>query len=63
MRPTSDATVELAWAELLETDRLHRYYGYLSHRLEKISTWLMVVATFCSGSAFFAFVIRAEFLW
>ena len=45
-------TVNLVWDGLLEADRLHRYYGYLTERLEKITLASIILATaFSSGAA------------
>ena len=56
MERASDQTVELVWNDLLGADRLHRYYGYLTQRLERINSMAMVTASFCSGGAFFVFL-------
>ena len=63
MEQSSETTVELVWNDLVGTDRLHRYYGYLTERLEKTSAWLMVIASFCSGGAFFAFLSGLKDPW
>lgn len=38
-QPTDD-TVRLIWNELVESDRMCRYYGYLAHRLKKLDELL-----------------------
>ena len=56
MDRASDQTVELVWNDLLGADRLHRYYGYLTQRLERINSMAMVIASFCAAGAFFVFL-------
>lgn len=63
MKQASERTVELVWNDLVGTDRVHRYYGYLTQRLEKTTAWLMVIASFCSGGAFFAFLSGLKDPW
>lgn len=41
MQPTDD-TVRLIWEEVVDSDRMCRYYGYLSQRLNRVSELLAV---------------------
>ena len=38
----TDETVRLVWEELVETDRMCRYYGYLAHRLNRLGELLAI---------------------
>ena len=40
----SDETVRMVWEGMVEADRLSRYYGYLAHRLKRLSELLPVAA-------------------
>ena len=42
-QPT-DETVRMVWEGMVEADRLSRYYGYLAHRLKRLSELLQVAA-------------------
>ncbi len=51
MMPPTDDTVRLIWDEVVDSDRMCRYYGYLSHRLNRVSEVLAVgTAGAASGS-------------
>lgn len=41
MQPTDD-TVRLIWEEVVDSDRMCRYYGYLSQRLSRVSQLLAI---------------------
>ena len=41
MQPT-DETVRLIWEGMIDADRLSRYYGYLAHRLKRLSELLSI---------------------
>ena len=52
MKATDD-TVRLIWEEVLESDRMCRYYGYLAVRMSLVSNALLVgVVAGSSGAAF-----------
>ena len=52
MADSHSETVKLVWDGLLAAERLHRYYGYLTERLEQINSILLVLASaFSSGAA------------
>ena len=35
-------TVQLVWDELVETDRMYRFYGFLSQRLDRMGDLLQI---------------------
>ena len=59
----SDATVRLVWEGLLGTDRVHRYYGYLSHHLEQKHSRLTLLAALSSFAAFAGFLVKLPAPW
>lgn len=38
----SDETVRQVWEDLVETDRMARYYGYLAQRLDRLGDLLQI---------------------
>ena len=56
-------TIELVWNDMVGADRLHRYYGYLTQRLEKTAAWLLLMASLCSGGACIAFLSGLGHPW
>ena len=44
MTSPTDDTVRLIWDELVDSDRMCRYYGYLAHRLKRLGELLQVAA-------------------
>ncbi|MDE0166386.1 MAG: hypothetical protein OXL36_14935 [Bryobacterales bacterium] len=47
IEPT-DETRRLVWDELVDSDRMCRYYGYLTHRLRNLEQLLQFVAVFAA---------------
>lgn len=47
IEPT-DETQQLVWDELVDCDRMCRYYGYLTHRLRNLEQLLQFVAVFAA---------------
>ena len=54
----TDETVRLIWEELVDSDRMCRYYGYLSHRLNRLSELLAIGTIGAASGAFFALLYR-----
>ena len=48
MTQTTDETVRLIWEGVIDADRLSRYYGYLAHRLSRLSELLSIGIVTCS---------------
>ena len=48
----TDETVRLVWDELVETDRMCRYYGYLSQRLDRLGDLLQIGSVSAASGAF-----------
>ena len=48
----TDETVRLIWEELVEADRMCRYYGYLSQRLDRLGDLLQMGSVGAASGAF-----------
>ena len=48
MTPPTDETVRLIREEVIDADRLSRYYGYLAQRLRRLGELLGTVTVCCS---------------
>lgn len=48
----TDETVRLVWEELVESDRMCRYYGYLSQRLDRLGDLLQIGSVSAASGAF-----------
>lgn len=47
----SDDTVGLIWREMVDTDRMHRYYGYLAQRLDRLGDLLQIASIGAASGA------------
>ena len=54
----TDETVQLVWDELVETDRMCRYYGYLSQRLDRLGDRLQIGSVGAATCAFVALLAQ-----
>lgn len=48
----TDETVRLVWDEMVETDRMCRYYGYLSQRLDRLGDLLQIGSVSAASGTF-----------
>ena len=62
MTSPTDDTVRLIWNELVDSDRMCRYYGYLAHRLRRLDD-LLVFATVVGAIIACASVVLRPPLW
>jgi hypothetical protein len=53
-------SVRQAWDGLLEADRLHRYYGYLAHKLEATNLRLSLATSILTSGAFLALMTDSD---
>lgn len=54
----SDNSVALIWHEMVDTDRMCRYYGYLSRRLHRLGDMLRVGSIGAASGAVVSWLSR-----
>ena len=58
----SDETRRLVWDELVDSDRMCRYYGCLTLRFRKLDQLLQFIAVFAAFSALSGVVLRLQWM-
>ena len=58
----SDETRRLVWDELVDSDRMCRYYGYLTLRFRKLDQLLQFIAVFAAFSCFSGVLLRLHWM-
>ena len=58
----SDETRRLVWEDLVDSDRMCRYYGYLTLRFRKLDQLLQFIAVFASFSGLSAVLLRHQWI-
>lgn len=56
--PPTDDTVRLIWEEVVDSDRMCRYYGYLSQRLSRVSQVLAIGTVGAASGAILTLLSR-----